>query len=133
MLKYQTTKQKLNISIKFIQLNNIIVVNMLQGMINLLKCILNLSKREFKAVKHISIKFTQIKDCLQSKMQTMWIKISKLKSMSYKNFKETPSAKSNLMITILLNDCITISKLQLPLLCLQEFQTATARTCRVLK
>lgn len=133
VLKSQTTKQKLNISIKLFQWNNIIVVKMLQGMITLLEYILNLSKKEFKAVKHISINFTKIKDCLRTKMQTKWINIIALKTMSSQNFKKTPSTKSNPMITILLNVCITINKLQLLLLCLQEFQTATARTCRVLK
>ena len=56
-----------------------------------------------------------------------------MKIMSFPNFKDTMSTKSSRTTTILLKVCTTASKVQQLLSCLQEFQTATARTCRVLK
>ena len=60
VLRYQTTKPKLITLIKVFQWNNTTVVKMLQCMITHLEYILNLSRKEFKAVKTTSINFTQI-------------------------------------------------------------------------
>jgi hypothetical protein len=131
VLRYQTTKPKLTTLIKLFQWNNTIVVKMLQCMITHLEYILNLSRKEFKAVKTTSINFTQIKSCLLIEMQKT--NTIAMKIMSFPNFKDTTSTKSSRTIMILLKVCMTASKMQRLLLCLQEFQTATARTCRVLK
>jgi hypothetical protein len=131
VLRYQTTKPKLTTLIKLFQWNNTIVVKMLQCMITHLEYILNLSRKEFKAVKTTSINFTQIKSCLLIEMQKT--NTIAMKIMSFPDFKDTMSTKSSRTIMILLKVCMTASKMQRLLLCLQEFQTATARTCRVLK
>lgn len=131
VLRYQTTKPKLTTLIKVFQWNNTIVVKMLQCMITHLEYILNLSRKEFKAVKTTSINFTQIKSCLLIEMQKT--NTIAMKIMSFQNFKDTTSTKSSRTIMILLKVCMTASKMQRLLLCLQEFQTATARTCRALK
>jgi hypothetical protein len=131
VLRYQTTKPKLTTLIKLFQWNNTIVVKMLQCMITHLEYILNLSRKEFKAVKTTSINFTQIKSCLLIEMQKT--NTIAMKIMSFPDFKDTMSTKSSRTIMILPKVCTTASKMQRLLLCLQEFQTATARTCRVLK
>lgn len=131
VLRYQTTKPKLITLIKVFQWNNTTVVKILQCMITHLEYILNLSRKEFKAVKTTSINFTQIKSCHLIEMQIT--KTIAMKIMSFPNFKDTMSTKSSRTTTILLKVCTTASKVQQLLSCLQEFQTATARTCRVLK
>ena len=133
VLRSQITKLKLIILIKVCHWANTIVAKMQLCMITHLVFILNLSKKEFKAVKHIWINFTQIKSYLLTEMQTKWINNITLKTTSSQNFIETTNTKSSLMTMTLLKVCMTINKMQLLLLCLQEFQTEIAKTCRVLK